>query len=122
MATISQAVDHLHQVKESLMEPHNNEMMHHWLKGPIHPPGIPTRTPKEDNVDCQHPVLRVAMVPVHVLLKGSLHSADPMDSIGVLSSRPPAVQAILATHLTFSCSPTCVVCVAAGVLVPLLLV
>lgn len=84
MATISQTVAPLHQVKESQMETHNNEMMHHWLKGPIHPPGIPTRTPKEDNMDCRHIVLRVAMVPAHVLLKGSLHSADPMDSIGVL--------------------------------------
>lgn len=104
------------------METHSNEMMHHWLKGPIHPPGIPTRTPKEDNMDGRHIVLRVAMVTAHELLKGSLHSADPMDSIGVLSSRLPAVQAaILATHLTFSCSPMCVVCVAAGVPVPLLL-
>ena len=84
MATIPQAVEHLHYMKESLMEPHNNEMMHHWFEGPIHFPGIPTYTPKEDNMNCRHTVLRVAMVPVHELLKGSLHSADPMDSIGVL--------------------------------------
>lgn len=119
MATISQGIDHPHQLKESQMEPHNNEMMHHWLKGPIHPPGIPRRASKEDNMDCQHTVLTVAVVPVHVPFNGSLHSADPMDSIGVLSNRLPTVQAAnLASHL-FSCSPMCVVCVAAGVLVPL---
>lgn len=89
MATISQGIDHPHQLKESQMEPHNNEMMHHWLKGPIHPPGIPRRASKEDNMDCQHTVLTVAVVPVHVPFNGSLHSADPMDSIGVLSNRLP---------------------------------